>query len=81
MATQYERLKTQLKKKAGRKPLSPEERQRRKEEQQKENRRRTEARRRALLVLQYKHEDEFSEIYADEYKALSRDKRFAKTSQ
>lgn len=67
MTTQYEKLKTSLKKKAGRPALSPEEKARRKEIQKQETRVRQEARRRAYLVLQHKYEDEFAQIFKEEY--------------
>ena len=77
MATQYERLKTQITKKRGRTPLPKEEKARRVDAQRKEARRRNEARRRASLVLTHKYEEEFQKYFAEEYKALSKDTRFA----
>ena len=78
MATNYEKLKNQPRKKAGRKPLSPEEKQRRVQEQKRETRRRAEARRRAYIVLQHKYEDEFKQLFAEEYANLESDSRFSK---
>jgi len=76
MTTQYEKLKSALRTKAGRPPLSAEEKQRRKEAQKQEARRRTEARRRALIVLQYKYSDEFKAAFDEEYSNLASDARF-----
>lgn len=67
MTTQYEKLRSSLKKKAGRPALSPEEKARRKELQKQETRVRQEARRRAYLVLQHKYEEEFAQIFKEEY--------------
>lgn len=78
MATQYEKIKSKLKTKAGRRPLPPEEKARRLEEQKKENRRRTEARRRASIVLQHKYDEEFALIFKEEYDNLRKDARFSK---
>ena len=77
MATQYERLKAQMNKKRGRSPLPADEKKRRVEAQRKEARRRNEARRRAALVLTHKYEQEFEQYFAEEYKALAKDERFA----
>lgn len=77
MATQYEKLKSKLKVKAGRPPLTPEEKALRKEAQKREIRRRTEARRRASLVLAHKYDEEFKNIFDEEYKNLARDSRFS----
>lgn len=78
MATQYEKIKTKLKTKAGRRPLPPEEKARRLEAQKRENRRRAEARRRASVVLQHKYDEEFARLFKEEYDNLSKDSRFTK---
>ena len=78
MTTQYEKIKTKLKNKAGRRPLPPEEKARRLEAQKKENRRRAEARRRAGVVLQHKYDEEFALLFKEEYDNLSKDSRFSK---
>lgn len=77
MSTSYEKIKSQLKKKAGRPPLPAEEKQRRQEAQKQEVRRRNEARRRAHLVLQHKYNDEFSKLFDEEYNNLLSDNRFS----
>lgn len=78
MATQYEKIKSKMKTKQGRRPLPPEEKARRIEAQKKENRRRTEARRRASIVLAHKYGEEFALILEEEYNALKKDARFSK---
>lgn len=78
MTTQYEKIKDKLKNKSGRPTLSPEEKARRKEIQKREMRRRAEARRRAYIVLQHKYEEEFKELFNDEYRNLDNDTRFTK---
>lgn len=65
--TPYEKLKGSLKKKAGRTPLSAEEKARRKELQKQQTRIRQEARRRAYLVLQHKYAEEFEQIFKEEF--------------
>lgn len=68
--SEYQRLITQIKGKPGRPRLSDEQKKQNREEQKIRNSRRTEARRRAHLVLKFRHQQEFDEIFAIELKAL-----------
>lgn len=78
MATNYEQIRSEIKKNAGRKPLEVEEKKRRAEARKLEMYRRAEARRRAHAVLQFRYGNEFKELFAEEYTNLSTDKRFSK---
>jgi len=68
--SEYQRLINQIKGKPGRPRLSEEQKKQNREEQKIRNSRRTEARRRAHLVLKFRHQKEFDEIFAIELEAL-----------
>lgn len=79
MTTNYEKIRSEIKKNAGRKPLEleVEEKKRREEARKLEMYRRAEARRRAHAVLQFRYGNEFKELFAEEYTNLATDKRFS----
>jgi len=69
--TEYQKIVAAGGNKRGRKPLPKAEKAERLAEQREKNRMRAEARRRALIVLSHKYRKEFSELYKNEYEALS----------
>ena len=75
--TKYQEMRKALNTRRGRKPLTEEERERRKEERKAEVRRRMEAKRRAWFVLEHKYNDEFKQVFEEEYNALKKSKKIA----
>lgn len=69
--TEYTRITETTGKRRGRKPLPPDERERRRTLQKERNKKRQEARRRAFFVLQHRHSEEFEQLLAEEFKALT----------
>jgi hypothetical protein len=68
--SEYQRLINQIKGKPGRPRLSEEQKQQNRQEQKIRNSKRVEARRRTYLVLKFRHQQEFDQIFASELAAL-----------
>jgi hypothetical protein len=79
MTTTYEKMRSKVGNRRGRKPLPEHVRKERLEKRKAENRQRMEAKRRAWFVLENKYTDEFNKVYEEELRKLQRGKYSVKT--
>lgn len=79
MTTTYEKMRTKVGNRRGRKPLPEKVRAERLEQRKAENRQRMEAKRRAWFVLENKYTEEFVRVYEEELRRLKRTKYSVKS--
>lgn len=77
--TTYQKMRSKVGSRRGRKPLPDKVRKERLEQRKAENRQRMEAKRRAWFVLENKYNDEFRKVFEEELATLKRIKYTVKT--